>query len=48
MFQIRRVARARQLVEHHDVVAGSDEPLHEVRADEARAARDEHLHGGQG
>ena len=34
----------RHLVEHDDVVAGSDEALHEVASDEAAAAGDKNAH----
>ena len=35
----------RVVVDHQDVVAGGQETIGEMRADEARAAGDEHLHG---
>ena len=46
--EVRRVARVRQLVEHANVVARSQEPLGEVGADEAGPAGDEHAHRAQG
>jgi hypothetical protein len=46
--KIRAVARVGQLVEHDDVVACAQEPLREMRADEARAAGDEDAHRRQG
>ena len=39
--QVGRIARIGQLVEHADVVAGGQEPLREVGADEARPAGDQ-------
>jgi hypothetical protein len=43
-FEVGRIARVGQLVEDDDVLAGCDEALREVRADEAGAAGDEHAH----
>ena len=45
--EVRRVARVRELVEHHDVVAGADEALDEMGADEARSTRDQDAHRGK-
>ena len=42
--KIRAVARIGQLVEHDDIVACEQQPLGEMRADEARAACDEDAH----
>ena len=47
-FEVRAVAGVGQLVEDGDLVAGLDEPAHELRADEAGAAGDEHAHGREG
>ena len=41
-----RAAPGREVVEHAHVVAAREERAHEVRADEAAAARDERLHRG--
>ena len=46
--QVRAVARVGQLVEHDDLVACAQQPLREMRADEARAAGDEDAHRRQG
>ena len=46
--EVRGVARVRQLVEHHHVVAARDEPLHEMRSDEAGSAGHEHAHPRKG
>jgi hypothetical protein len=43
-FEVRRVARVRQLVEHDDVLAGRGEPPRAVGADEPGAAGDEDAH----
>ena len=43
--EVRAVARVRELVEDDDLVARLGEPAHELRADEARAAGDQHAHG---
>ena len=43
-FEIRPIARVRQLVENDDVVPAGHEAPHEVRADEAGAAGDENAH----
>jgi len=43
--EVRAVAR-REVVEHADVVAALDERIHEIRADEPRAACHQHLHAG--
>ena len=42
--EVRRIPGIGQLVEHDDVVAGGDEALDEVAADEAAAAGDENAH----
>ena len=47
-FEIRRVPRVGQLVEDDRVVTTRDDALHEVRADEAGAAGDEHAHPQKG
>src|SRR2546430_5029642 len=39
-----RPATGRQVVQHRDVVSGSDEVLHQVRADEARTPSDQITH----
>src|SRR5262249_11284348 len=41
------VAGIGELVEHHDVVATSDQAPYEVRADEAGSAGDQHFHGSR-
>jgi hypothetical protein len=43
--QVRRVAGVGELVEHHDVLAGCEHPLDEVRADEPRTPGHEKAHG---
>ena len=45
--EVRGVPRIGQLVEDDDLVTACDEPLHEVRADEAGAARHENAHRGR-
>ena len=42
--EVGAVARVRELVEDDDIVPALDEQLHEVRADEPRAAGDEDPH----
>ena len=46
-FEVRPVARVRQLVEDDDGIAGGRQAAREGRADEARSACDENAHAGQ-
>ena len=46
--EVRAVAGVRQLVEDGDLVARLDETAHELGADEARPAGDQHAHGREG
>jgi predicted ABC-type transport system involved in lysophospholipase L1 biosynthesis ATPase subunit len=46
--EVGRVPGVGQLVEDDDVLAGCDEPLDEMRADEARAAGHENAHPREG
>ena len=45
--EVGAIAGIRQLVEHCDMLALRGEALDELRADEARAARDENTHGAK-
>ena len=45
--EVRRVAGVGQLVEHAHLVAGGQEPLDEVGADEPGPAGDQHAHRAQ-
>jgi hypothetical protein len=46
--EVGAVARVRELVEDDDVVPLGEQPLHEMRADEARATGDQDFHAREG